>query len=247
MKIALPVLFLIAWAFGAKVPLEKNVIQSTSLRLASTLGAQERIGQSAFLGVLGGFRSVVADFLFIDAHFAWERTDWPYLLMRMRQVTMLQPHMMMFWDIAAWHMAWNAGTAALNDPHRSPFGRRRLQHEYLELGRDFLERGIANNPDQAPLYEAMARLYRDKYQDHARAGEFFLKAAPLKDAAPFDERFAAYELSFVPGREREAYQLLHQLYLRGERQHLPTLLARIRALENQLNIPPSERIPPNEK
>ncbi len=240
-------LLVIALLFAGKVPLERAVAPSPSLDLARTLDPRERISQSALVGALGGFRDVVADFLFIDAHFAWERTDWAALLMRMRQVTTLQPHLLMFWDIAAWHMAWNAGTAALNDPTKSPFARHRQQREYLELGRDFLERGITNNPDRPELYEAMARLYRDKYQDHARAAEYFGQAAQRPGAAAYDERFGAYELSFAPGHEREAYDRLHALYLRSEKERLPTLVTRLHALEAQLNLPASERIPSNGK
>ena len=40
----------------------------------------------------------------------------------------------------------------------------KAQREYFQLGKDFLERGIRNNPERPQLYEALARLYRDKYQ-----------------------------------------------------------------------------------
>ncbi len=244
MKAILVLLFLVSFGFG-KIQLERAVLppSSVSSSLQPVLDPTERIGQTALVGILGGFRAVVADLLFIDGFFAWERTDWSHLLMRLRQVTMLQPHMLMFWDVAAWHMAWNASTAALNDTTKSPALRQRAQYEYFELGRDFLERGIASNPQRPELYEALARLYRDKYQDHARAAENFAAAARLPESAAYDERFAAYELASCPGREREAYDRLHALYLRGERERLPTLLRRLRALEQQLDIPAPERIP----
>ena len=52
-----------------------------------------------------------------------------------------------------------------------------------------------------------------------------------------NKRFAAYELSYCEGREREAYERLHQLYNMGEDERLPTLISRLKFLENQLNIP----------
>ncbi len=222
--------------------LDASYVSSDVLHYAIDL--RERVGQTAFIAILGGFRSVVADLLFIDAYFAWERVDWSHLLLRLRQVTMLQPHVTMFWDIAAWHMAWNASTAASNDTSLSPAGRKRLQREYIELGRDFLERGVANNPKNPQLYEALARLYRDKLNDHAQASENFLKASRLPNCAAYDERFAAYELSYCEGREREAYDYLRALYDRGEKERLPTLIARLHLLEEKLNIPPTNRILP---
>ena len=168
-------LLVLALIFAAFVPLKLNMEAACDRIAPATLsiGLREQIGQSAFIAVLGGFRSVIADLLFIDAYSAWERTDWTYLLLRLRQATELQPRAILFWEMAGWHMAWNAGTAALEDDSKSPAARRRLQHDYLELGRDFLVRGIAHNPEKPELYEARARLYRDKFHDHARAAENF--------------------------------------------------------------------------
>src|SRR5438270_13599344 len=79
------------------------------------LDFRDKLGQLGFLAALSGFRAIVADFLFIQAHVAWERTEWGRVLFLFRQVTTLQPHVPLFWDMAAWHMAWNASAAAMND------------------------------------------------------------------------------------------------------------------------------------
>ena len=241
MKLLLIVIFIVAIFVPAKLKME-----STSDRVLPgtlSLDLREKIGQSAFIAVLGGFRSVIADLLFIDAYSAWERTDWTNLLLRLRQATELQPHAILFWEMAGWHMAWNAGTAALEDDSKSPAARRRLEHEYIELGKDFLVRGIAHNPDKPQLYEALARLYRDKLHDHARAAENFEIASRLPGHASYDERFSAYELSLCEGREREAYDRLRDLYQRGQKQRLPRLLNQLRAMEESLEVPVNERIP----
>jgi hypothetical protein len=161
----------------------------------------------------------------------------------LRQATELQPRAILFWEMAGWHMAWNAGTAALEDESKSPATRRRLQSEYLKLGEDFLVRGVAHNPEKPQLYEALARLYRDKFHDHARAAENFEKGSRLAGHASYDERFSAYELSYCEGREREAYDRLRALYQRGEKERLPHLINQLRAMEERLNLPANERIP----
>jgi hypothetical protein len=208
------------------------------------LGLREQVSQVGFVAALSGFRSLVADALFIQAHVAWERTQWSRVLLLFRQATTLQPRAVLFWDMAAWHMAWNASTAALNNPTQPREALRiKTARDYFELGKDFLERGIRNNPDRPELYEALARLYRDKYEDHARASEFFAKAAELPGARNYSRRFAAYELAQCPGRERAAYDQLRGLYDRGEQERVPTLLRRLKELEIKLNIPPDQRIP----
>jgi hypothetical protein len=208
------------------------------------LDLREQVGQLGVLAALSGFRSVIADFLFIQAHVAWERTEWSRVLLLFRQVTTLQPRSTLFWDMAAWHMAWNASAAALNDERQPRLALRvKAQREYFDIGRDFLERGIRNNPDRPQLYEALARLYRDKYKDRANAAKFFELAASKPGAPSYARRFSAYELSHVEGREQEAYARLLSLYREGEKERLPTLISRLKFLEERLNIPPDQRIP----
>jgi hypothetical protein len=234
--------------FGVmKLPAERALsLQHRQLQFADVvnLDLREKIGQLGFVAALSGFRAMLADFLFIQAHVAWERTEWGRVLFLFRQVTTLQPHVPLFWDMAAWHMAWNASAAAMNDQSQPRLALRvKAQREYFALGKDFLERGIKNNPERPELYEALVRLYRDKYEDHEHASEFFAKAAVLPGAHSYARRFAAYELAQCPGREREAYDQLHALYDSGDQERLPTLLRRLKELEIKLNIPPDQRIP----
>ena len=235
--------------FGAaKLPVEQ-AISGAHRRLHFravdfNLDLREQVGQLGFIAALSGFRSLVADALFLQAHVAWERTEWGRLLVLFRRMTTLQPRALLFWDMAAWHMAWNASTAALNDHSQPRLALRiKTQREYFQLGKDFLERGIRNNPERPQLYEALARLYRDKYGDHERAAEFFARAALLPGAPGYEKRFAAYELALCPGREGEAYASLQALYNSSEKERFPTLLRRLKELEIKLDIPPDQRVP----
>jgi tetratricopeptide (TPR) repeat protein len=235
--------------FGAlRVPIEHALLETHRRFHFRTvdfnLDLRDQVTQLGFVAALSGFRSLVADTLFVQAHVAWERTQWGRVLLLFRQATTLQPRAVLFWDMAAWHMAWNASTAALNDPtQRREALRIKVAREYFQLGKDFLERGIKNNPERPELYEAMARLYRDKLNDHEKASQFFARAADLPGAHPYARRFAAYELAQCPGRERDAYTQLRALYDRGEQERLPTLLRRLKELESKLDIPPQERVP----
>ena len=235
--------------FGAlKLPVERALTreqrESHFAGSELNLDLREKVGQLGFVAALSGFRAVLADFLFIKAHVAWERTEWGRVLFLLRQVTTLQPHVPLFWDTAAWHMAWNASAAALNDPSQPRQAlRMKAQRDYLALGKDFLERGIKNNPKNPKLYESLAMLYRDKYNDHARASEFYRKAADCPGAPSYDKRFSAYELSYCEGWESQAYIQLRRLYDEGDQERLPTLITRLKYLETKLNVPKQQRIP----
>jgi hypothetical protein len=247
----LVLVLVLVFAFGIlKLPAERALfVQHRQLHFRGVelnLDLREQIGQLGFVAVLSGFRSIVADLSFVQAHVAWERTEWERVLFLFRQITTLQPRAVLFWDMAAWHMAWNASVAAMNDGTQPRLALRvKAQREYFALGKDFLERGIKNNPDKPQLYESLARLYRDKYQDHACASEFYAKAALLPGAPSYDKRFSAYELSYCAGREREAYERLRQLYDKGEAERLPTLITRLKLLEEKLDFAPDQRIQEN--
>jgi hypothetical protein len=243
--IALAILIVIG---AAKLPIERNLAavhrQEHFGGVEFNLDLREKIGQLGFIAALSGFRAIVADALFIQAYSAWENTEWGRMLLLFRHVTTLQPRVLLFWDTAAWHMAWNASVASMNDEKQPRLALRvKAQREYFALGKDFLERGIQNNPDRPELYEALARLYKEKYKDHGRASEYYAKAAELPGAAPWDRRFSAYELSYCDGREREAYQRLRSLYDEGQKERLPTLIRRLKFLEDKLQIPQEQRIP----
>jgi len=236
--------------FGlARWPFEQSLDQAhraANLRTAALdIGLREQIGQLSYAAALSGFRSLVAAFLWIEAHTAWEQTAWGRMAGLFQSVTALQPRSLIYWDLASWHMAWNASIAARENPQEpSEFLRRRAEREYHELGRDFLERGIANNPDQYLLHERLGIMLRDKFQDHCGAADAFAAAAAKPGVPPYVKRLAAYELADCEGREREAYAQLRAIYLLGEEERLPRVITLINELEAKLDIPAAERLAP---
>ena len=207
------------------------------------LDLRQQLGQMGFLAALSGFRAVVADVLWIQAHSAWERVEWGRMKLLFDTVTALQPRCLMFWDMASWHMAWNANVAALEDPNQPREALRiKAAREYLEIGEDMLLRGIQNNPDKGFLYEKLGTLYDQRMHDPCKAAVYYTKAATFSDAFPYVKRLAAFRLADCPGHEREAYEKLVALYKMGEEERVPTLKTKLRELEEKLSVPPEQRI-----
>ncbi|MEI6560818.1 MAG: hypothetical protein WCO68_01895 [Verrucomicrobiota bacterium] len=234
--------------FGAvKFPLERSLTQAH--RAAFFHGAKlnltlrEQIGQGAFLAALSGFRGVIADFLSLEANTAWENTQWSRVLFLYEQITTLQPRLTLSWEMGAWYMAFDAAQAAL-DNRKQPRQalREKARREFIQQGRELLERGIRNNPDRYVLYNRLGFLLMHKTEDHLAASQAYAKAAAFPDCMGYEKRFAAYELCKVPGREAEAYALLRKLYQQGERGHASQLSSQIKTLEEKLNIPPEQRV-----
>lgn len=233
--------------FGlSRLPLERSLedAQRTALLRSAPLNLdlREQLGQLSYTAALSGFRSLVAAFLWIEAHTAWEETAWGRMAGLFRTVTALQPRSLVYWDLASWHMAWNAAIAARANPKEpSEFLRRRAEREYQLLGKEFLEQGIANNPDSYLLHERMGILLRDKFEDHEGAAAALSKAAGLENAPPYIKRLAVYELAAVEGREGEAYAKLRELYDAGPEERTPRVLALLREMEQKLDVPAGDR------
>lgn len=234
--------------FGAaRLPFEVRLQeeqQAIFLRPAVVdMGLREQVGQLGFLAALGGFRSLVASILWIQSHTAWEATEWGRMAALFETIFVLQPRSLIYWDLASWHMAWNAAAAARSNPDQpSEALRQRAERQYQELGRDMLERGIRNNPDRYLLYERMGILLRDKFEDYCGAAEMFAAAAKFPDAPRYLPRMAAYAWAQCPGAERTAYEHLRALYEQGESQHLPALLRYLGEMEEKLGIPVDQRL-----
>ena len=234
--------------FGAvKFPLEKSI--SDAHRTAYFHGAKlnlslrEQVGQGAFVAALSGFRGVIADVLSLQANDAWQNTEWNRVILLYDQITTLQPRVTLHWEMGAYYMAYDAAQAALNDPQQPRQALRvKASREYRRLGREFLERGIRNNPDRYVLYNRLGALLMNKVGDHQGAYEAYAKAAEFPDCMGYEKRFAAYELSKCPGKEAQAYALLVKLYRMGPREHTPTLLQRLQAMEESLKIPTEQRV-----
>ncbi|RYD74917.1 MAG: hypothetical protein EOP84_19140 [Verrucomicrobiaceae bacterium] len=234
--------------FGAiKLPFEKALMsEHRAAHFHSSelnLDLREQIGQGGFIAALSGFRSILADLVYIRAHIAWENVEWGRMKLFFDAATSLQPRATMFWEGASHHMAYNASHAAYDDPKQPREALRiKAQREYFKLGEQYLLRGIQYNPDRAALFNYLGLLYKDKFKDPCKASWAFAEAAKRPDALPYAKRIAVYQLSHCPGHEQEAYEKLKTLYHMGPDERLPTLLKRIEYLQDKLNIPPAERI-----
>ena len=239
---------LVILAFGwAKLPVETRLTnENHAASFGNTkmnLALRDKVGQLGFLAALSGFRTLVADMLWIEAHVVWERYEYGRMNLLLGTVTTLAPRNTTFWELSAWHMAYNASVAAMNDTKQPKLAvRLKAQREYFTIGKDYLERGIANNPDSYTLYQALANVYKDKFQDHCAAATTFAKAAACPRAPAYEKRFAAVELSFCPGHEKEAWQKLRIIYDLGEQERLPTIITRLKLMEQKLQLPAEQRV-----
>jgi hypothetical protein len=240
--------FLMLLVFGAmRLPFERRLEEQRRAEFFGgaklNLALRQQLSQTAFIAALSGFRALVAEALYLHAHALWQQVEWGGMKVDYDAVTALQPRCILFWDTASWQMAYNASIAAYDDKKQPREALRvKAQREYWDLGKDYLQRAIANNPDVPSLYISLGALYKYKYQEPCKAAQAYADAAKIKGAPVYAHRFAAYELAQCPGHEREAYETLLQLYKKGEEERLPSLLKWLGILQEKLNVPADQKV-----
>ena len=119
LRAALLALALVVCFGFARLPLENHLARAQRAAGFGTvplgLGLREQVGQLGFLAALSGFRALVADLVWLEAHAAWERVEYGRVNLLCGTATTLEPRNVDFWDQSAWHMAWNAAARA-RDP-----------------------------------------------------------------------------------------------------------------------------------
>jgi tetratricopeptide (TPR) repeat protein len=241
---------LIAPAMGL-MPLEQQIhTERNRLKYGSAkaaLSLRDRVTQNMAIALLAGFRGIAADFTWIQSHGYWEKKQWLRQYRDMETVVMLQPQSVLFWDVGAWHMAWNIGYAVRVDTNNVTRAQGlKRERIWQERAAEFLVRGIENIPNRYDLYFKLGWVYYEKFKDDCKAGEYFGRAAQFPDAPTYVGRLYARALEKC-GRPLEAYEYWKSLWLydRNNPRQLWSVVEReIRRLEKHLNTPNDQRVFP---
>jgi len=254
-RYTLAALLLLAWG-AAKLPWEEQMSDRRKQIMYGEVAPfsfelRDSLGQGLTLAALGGFRGVAANFVWISLTTDWENQQWTRVRTLAEFAVLLQPRVLFFWENGAWHLAWNASVAAENygGAGKTPGQRAHEARQWIDAGREMLERGIRAIPEKPQLYMRLAELYQQRLQDYAKAAEYYRLAASRPGAPTFAERFVGYMLERA-GRKQEAYDYWLSLWRSspthppGTQRQWPKIEQQMRALEKELNIPADKRIFP---
>ena len=209
------------------------------------------LGQGLVIGVLGGFRAILADFLWIRTNTVWERKERVQLDSMIRLVTTLDPRPDFFWingsrmiayDVPNWRIRAEGGYDEVPEARQQAIDR-----EQAEQAFELINHALEFHPDSPKFYLEKGQIYLNRLKDDAKAAEWFLKAWQQEDAPYFTARIYA-ELLRRQGLNAEAYAFLKDLH-----EELPNdpfaqkgvILERIRELEQDLEIPLWQRFRPS--
>lgn len=192
------------------------------------IGTGDKLGQTFYAVSLGGLRTLIATFLNLRAFGQFEKQRWADVADTYDLIVDLAPRTRYYWDAGSWHLSNNASSYYLHESELPPMRRKLLWKSYIQSGRAFLERGIRNNPEHPLLYERLGQLLADPYriqafgdpvQAYSASYDAYMAALATGSARNYTKRAALYSLARVPGREKEALDLL--LEIKAESKSLP--------------------------
>lgn len=228
------------------------------------------LGQGVTVGLLGGFRALLADLLWIRAHVSWEKRDLPPTQTLLKVVTAVDPRPLYFWlngsriigyDMPNWRIVAEGGYDAV------PAARQRaIDAEQARVALERLETAQRFHPGRAALDIEIANVHLNRLKDNVTAAEYYRMAAGREDAPFYAARIYA-ELLRREGRLAEAHAWLVELYptlpwamnrtlaqvlagggtaARNEAHEIDLAMAdvvlqRIRELEEELGMPAAQR------
>jgi tetratricopeptide (TPR) repeat protein len=212
-----------------------------SLRLESV---KDALGQGVTVGLLGGFRAILADLFWIRTNYVWEQYDLPATQTSIKLVTAIDPRSLYFWlngsqmiayDMPNWRIDKAGGYDKVPDSVK-----RRFDLEQAKVAVDYLNEAFGFHPEHPLIRLAIGNIYLNRLKDTATAATYYKRAAEHPDAPFYAARIYA-ELLRKMNRNAEAYKYLCKLYPTLPKDNLQamasTVLGRIRELEGELAIP----------
>jgi hypothetical protein len=178
----LVLMVLVKWPIESSILKDRKEFKYNTGRFDIKL--RQQMPQLMAIALLGGFRGVVCDFVWITAHGAWEKQEWFKMKQYFITVTTLQPMSVLYWETSAWHMGWNISYSVSQDPKEPRAAvRENNRRLWIEEARKLLERGVENIPERYNLYFHTGWLIMQK-QDYMNAdpkhgypGKHFVEAA----------------------------------------------------------------------
>lgn len=140
--------------------------------------------------VVGGFRGLAADLLWIRLDEYSHSGQWYKLLPLFKIVTFLQPKFITAWSVGGWHMSFNMYHYAKSKKEKD---------EWLKAGLKFLKEGIMNNSDRYELFFEVGWTYFYKANDYGNAIKYLKRAVDFEHPQFVEHLLAhSYEKNNMP-------------------------------------------------
>lgn len=214
----LPFAILLALLLGWAVsPLDRSIESQLGQRsdVQSLKDIESRFGQGLTMAILGGYRSIAANLIWLSKNQDWEQRDVAGTLAKIALATSIDPRPEMFWLNGARILAndmptWVVGLSNAEQLEYTDAGRA-IVKQYAERALAFLEEGREYQRDNPRIHIEAGMIYWKKLGDVERAAQSFRAAIDTQKAPYFAYRLYG-DLLIELDRKREALNMLEDHY-----------------------------------
>jgi hypothetical protein len=141
-------------------------------------------GTVAIMAMIGGFRPLVANLLWLKADEYWHSgaAGWWRIVPVLQTICEMDPHFIDAWSTFGWHCAWNIYVDASDQD----------KPKWVQTGIDVYKRGIYFNPKRYELHKDLAWLYHDKLRDYQSAIPIWQETLKCKGAPIYVRHMLAH-------------------------------------------------------
>lgn len=243
------VLLAFGWVrMGYEQKLTVEMREQKLLPASMSLDSRAELKQKGLAATFGSLRPTLAAIMSVTAtqyHFS---RDWGKLEKQYRDIVLLDPGNVNYWDIGSWHIGTNASVSSKENLSYPPIERQLLFDEYLNRGSAFLDQGIEMNPEEWRLPLLKARMWNNPHlkPNYPLVVSTLRKALTYPGVPQRDrdrmERMVFYALFQIPGESQEAYDQAYKLWQAGDKQHFPSVLSRLYILQNNPSVKIQKRL-----
>lgn len=202
-----------------EIPLARELQARHLAEEKVNLALRDELGQSFFIAVLGGFRSLVASVVELETIDSWQAQDFAKVDAAYALCTRLQPRVWHYWDFRAWMSSHNAFDHFKYEDMTRPGLQPWIGQNLVDHAIAVLKEGTQHLPEEYRLRQSIAILMADREKnakaDYLEASQWYYKAWQLRPRNRFLYRFYVYYLARSPGHELEAWPLLVEMYNTG--------------------------------
>jgi len=172
------------------------------------------LGQGVSFAILGGYRSLVANMVWLSLNSDWEKRDFAATAAKIRLATAVDPRPETFWlngarvmanDMPAWVVGdWNAEKLIQTEEGSA------IRIRFAKMALEYLQAAQLAHPEEPKIVIEQAVIHWRKLFDLETSAELFGDVVQMKNAPFFAGRIYA-ELLERLGRLEEALQYLESI------------------------------------